>query len=97
MDELIERARRNGYVLETSEVPQQVRDYYQHWCKQERRPAISVEARGAYATVTIDVRTAAKGWERAGTIQRGGAWPQLALTYTPSPNQPKRKASSSPA
>lgn len=80
VDELIERAKRNGYVLETSEVPQQVRDYYRHWCKQERRPAISVEARGAYATVTIDVRTAAKGWERAGTIQRGGAWPPLALT-----------------
>jgi len=80
VDELVGQAKRNSYVLETSEVPQQVRDHYRHWCKQERRPAISVEAQGACATITIDVRTAAKGWESAGTIQRGDVWPQLALT-----------------
>jgi hypothetical protein len=80
VDELVEQAKQNGYLIATAETPQQVRDRYRHWCKQERRPAISVEARGACATVTIDARTAAKGWEETGTIRNGDAWPQLALT-----------------
>ena len=80
VDELVERAKLNGYVIETAEAPQQVRDRYRHWCRQERRPAISVESWGACAIVTIDARTAAKGWEDTGTIRKGDVWPQLALT-----------------
>jgi hypothetical protein len=80
VDKLVEQARQDGYVLETPEMPRQVRDFYQHWCTQEHRPAISVKTQGAYATLTIDVRTAIKEWENAGMLRRGDVWPQLALT-----------------
>ncbi|HEY1354590.1 MAG TPA: hypothetical protein VGF67_33690 [Ktedonobacteraceae bacterium] len=78
VDEQVEQARQNGYVLATAETPRQVHDVYRHWCEQECRPAISVKTQGTYATLTVDMRTAIKGWESAGMLQRGDAWPALA-------------------
>jgi len=80
VDEIVEQAKRQGYVLTTPAVPQQAQNFYRHWCKQQREPAISVEVHGVYATLTIDASTAVKGWENAGMIQRGERAPQLALT-----------------
>jgi hypothetical protein len=80
IDELVGQARQNGYVPTTPAVPQQVQNLYRHWCKQQRQPAISVQVHDVYATLTIDARTAIKGWESAGMIQRGDRGPQLALT-----------------
>lgn len=80
IDEIVEQAKRNGYLLTTPAVPQQAQDFYRHWCKQQREPIILVGVHGVYATLTIDISTAVKGWESAGMIPRGGRASQLVLT-----------------
>ncbi len=75
---LVGQAKRQGYLLVTPETPKLATDYFRHWCKQALRPAITVELRGACATVIADTGLVGTGLEAQGKLWRGDPWPTLA-------------------
>jgi hypothetical protein len=77
---LVGQAKQQGYLLVTPETPKLATDYFRHWCKQALHPAITVELRGACATVIADTGLVGTGLEAQGKLWRSDPWPTLAST-----------------
>ncbi len=75
---LVGQAKQQGYLLVTPETPKLATDDFRHWCKQALHPAITVELRGACATVIADTGPVGTGLEAQGKLWRSDPWPTLA-------------------